>query len=108
MYTSEHIFNSLISNVGGEDFLVLEVLFKRDVSCHDGNEFCVVHCTAAGVGGKIPFQHLFCDPADAGGEASESCSFNDRFNKLVVRHGGIATYAKVQKTKQKLFGLLLI
>ena len=95
MYISEHIFNSLISNVGGEDFLVLEVLFNRDASRHDGGESCVVHCTAAGVGGKILFQHLFCDPADADGEASESCSFNDRVNKLVVRHGGIAMYAKV-------------
>ena len=84
LYTSEHIFNSLISNVGGEDLLVLEVLFKRDASRHDGGEFCIVHCTAAGVGGKILFHHLFCDPADSGGEASESCSFNDRFNNLVV------------------------
>ena len=108
MYISEHIFNSLISNVGGEDFLVLEVLFKRDASRHDGEEFYVVHCTAAGVGGKILFQHLFCDPADAGGEASESRNFNDRFNKLVVRHGGMAIYTKVQKTKQTLIGLLLI
>ena len=83
--------------------MVLEVLFKRDASRHDGGEFCVVHCTAAGVGGEILFQHLFCDPADAGGEASESCSFNDRFNKLVVRHSGIAMYVKVQnKTKQKI------
>ena len=63
--------------------MVLEVLFMCDASRHDGGEFCVVHCTAAGVGGKILFQHLFCDPADAGGEANESCSFNDRFNKLV-------------------------
>ena len=77
--------------------MVLEVLFKRDASRHDGGEFCVVHCTAAGVGGKILFQNLFCDPADAGGEASESCSFDNRFNKLVVRHG-IAMYAKF-KTK---------
>ena len=45
LYISEHIFNSLISNVGGEDFVVLEVLFKRDASFHDGGEFCVVHCT---------------------------------------------------------------
>ena len=73
--------------------MVLEVLFKRDASLHDGGEFCVVHCTAAGAEGKILFQNLFCDPADAGGEASESCSFDDRFNKLVVRHG-IAMYAK--------------
>ena len=83
--------------------MVLEVLFKRDASRHDGGEFCVVHCTAAGVGGKILFQHLFCDPANAGGEASESCSFNNRFNKLVARHSCIAMYTKVQnKTKQKI------
>ena len=89
--------------------MVLEVLFMCDASRHDGGEFCVVHCTAAGVGGKILFQHLFCDPADAGGEANESCSFNDRFNKLVVRHSGIAMYAKVQiKQNKKLMGLLLI
>ena len=103
MYISEHIFNSLISNAGREDFLVPEVLFKRDARRDDGGEFCVVYCTNDGVGGKILFQHLFCDPADAGGEASESCSFNDRFNKLVVRHG-IAMYAK---SKQKLIGHMI-
>ena len=92
-------FNSLISNVGGEDFLVLGVLFERDAARHDGGELCVIHRTAAWVAGKILFHHLFCDPADAGGEASESCSFDDRFHKLVVRHG-YAIYAKVQnKTK---------
>ena len=88
-------FNSLISNVGRDDFLVLEVLFERDAARHDGGELCVVHRTAAGVRGKILFHHLFCDPADAGGKASESCSFDGRFHKLVVRHG-YAIYAKVQ------------
>ena len=59
MYISEHIFNSLISNAGGEDFLVLEVLFKRDASRHDGVEFCVVHCTAAGSEVKFSFNTVF-------------------------------------------------
>ena len=92
-------FDSLISNVGGKEFLVLEVLFERVAARHDRSELYVVDRTAVGVGGKILFHHLFCDPADAGGKASESCSFDDRFNKLVVRHG-CAMYAKVQnKTK---------
>ena len=77
----------------------LEVLFECDAARHDGSELCVVHRTAAVVGGKILFHHFLWDPANAGGEASESCSFDDRFHKLVVRHG-YAIYGKVQnKTK---------
>ena len=83
--------------------MVLEVLFKRNASRHDGGEFCIVHCTAAGVGVKILFHHLFCDPADAGGEASQSCSYNNHINKLVVRHSGIAMYAKVQNKIHRTF-----
>ena len=69
--------------------MVLEVLFKRGASRHDGREFCVVHCTAAGVGGKILFQNLFCDPAHAGGEASESCSFNGLMNSISCSFNGL-------------------
>ena len=80
--------------------MVLEVLFEGNAARHDYSELCVVHSTAAGVGGKILFHHLFCDQADAGGEASESYSLDNRFNRLVVRHG-YAMYAKVQNKTKK-------
>ena len=71
-------------HAGGKDFLVLQVLFERNATCHDGGELHIVHSTAAGVRSKILFHNLFCDPADACGQTGYSSSINDGFNKLVV------------------------
>ena len=38
-----------VSNVVGEDFLVLKVLFERNAASHDSGEFHVIHRTAAGI-----------------------------------------------------------
>ena len=63
---SNSVADPPLLHAGGKDFLVLEVLFERNARHHDGCEFHVVHCTAAGVRSKILFHNLFCDPADAG------------------------------------------
>ena len=67
-------------------FLVLEVLSQSNAASHNDNELHVVHCTAAGIRGKVFFHNLFCGPADASRKSCESCRFNDSLNKLVVGH----------------------
>ena len=63
IYYSRVFFKSLISDAGGKDFLVLEVLFERNAARHDGGELHVIHRTAAGVRSKILFHNLFLRPS---------------------------------------------
>ena len=72
----------------GKNFLVFEVLFRRDAGGHDGGEFDIVHHVTAGVLGEALFHNLFRRPANAGCKAGKSCCVNDCLHKLVVgRHG---------------------
>ena len=43
----------------GRIFLVLEVFFESDATCHDGGELHVIHRTAAGIRSKILFVTFF-------------------------------------------------
>jgi len=57
----------VVFSSGWEDLFVFKVIFERDAACQDSREFCIVHGAAAAVSGKGLFDHLFRNPADAGG-----------------------------------------
>ena len=64
----------------------MKILLQRDAASHDSGEFGIVHHVTAGVVGEIFFHDFFYNPANAGGNAGESCGVHDCFHKLVVRH----------------------
>ena len=64
----------------------MEILHQRDAASHDSGEFGIVHHVAAGVVGEVFFYDFFSNPANAGGNAGQSCGVPDCFHKLVVRH----------------------
>ena len=72
-----------------KNLLVFEILFQRDAASHHNGEFGIVHHIAAGVLCEVFFHDLFRNPADASGQAGQSCSVHDCFHKLVVRHSYI-------------------
>ena len=92
-------FNSFISNISGEDFLVLEVLFERDAAHHDSSELCVFIALLLGSEVKFSFTTFFATQLMLAAKPVRVAASMIVFNKLVVRHG-YAIYAKVQnKTK---------
>ena len=72
-----------------KNLLVLEILFQRDAADHYSGELGIVHHVAARVLCEVFFHDLFRNPADASGQAGQSCSVHDWFHKLVVRHSSI-------------------
>ena len=66
-----------------KNLLVLEILFQRDAAGHYSGELGIVHHVAARVSGEVLFHNLFRNPADASGQAGQSCGVHDCFYKLV-------------------------
>ena len=72
-----------------QDFLFLEVLFERDGAGHDSGELNIVCDVVAGVVCLFFFfiDHLFRNPADAGGQAGQNGGVHDGLHEFVVSHG---------------------
>ena len=89
-------FGAVVCVFGVSCLILLGILFERDAAGHRGSKLNVVYCTAAWIGGKILFCHLFCDLSNASGETSKSCGIHKCFNKLVVGHGCLWQRKNVQ------------
>ena len=76
-------------HIGWEYFLVLQVFLQRDAARHDGCELNVVHRAGAGVASKVFFDDFLSNPANTSDKACDSCGVEERFDELVVRHGGV-------------------
>ena len=81
-----HFYRKIIFSIR-KNLLVFKILFQSDAASHDSGEFGIIHNIAAGVVGEVFFHNFFSSPANAGGNAGESCGGHDCFHKLVVRHG---------------------
>ena len=77
------------SHVGWEDFLVLQVFLQCDAAGHDGCELDVVHNICTGVFGQVFFDDFAANPSNPSDKASDGCGVEERFDELVVRHGGV-------------------
>ena len=76
----------MLSHIGWEYLLVFQVFLQRDAACHDGCELDVVHRDGAGIASKVFFDDFLANPTNPSDKACDSCSVEDRFDELVVRH----------------------
>ena len=74
------------SHIGWKYLLILQVFLQGDAASHDGCELDVVHSICTGVFGQVFFDDFATNPSD---KASNGCGVEERFDELVVRHGGV-------------------
>ena len=74
-------------HIGWKYLLILQVFLQHDAACHDCCKLDVVHSIGTGVFGQVFFDYLAPNPANTSDKACDSCGVEDRFDKLVVRHG---------------------
>ena len=75
-------------HIGWQYLLVFEVFLKGDAASHDGCELNVVHRAGAEVASKVFFDDFLSNPSNPSDKASDGCGVEERFDELVVRHGG--------------------
>ena len=87
-----HVMLHGCSHITGEYLLVLQILLQGDAARHDGCELDVVHSTGAGVFGQVFLDDLAANPANPSDKAGDGCGVEERFDELVVGHGGVCIW----------------
>ena len=77
------------SHIGWKYLLIIQVFLQGNAASHDGCELDVVHSICAGVFGQVFFDDFAPNPTNPSNKASDGCGVEERFDELVVRHGGV-------------------
>ena len=73
------------SHIGWKYLLILQVFLQGNAASHDGCELDVVHNICTGIFGQVFFDDFAANLVNP----SDSCGIEDRFDELIVRHGGV-------------------
>ena len=77
------------SHIGWKYLLILQVFLQGDAASHNGCELDVVHNICTGIFGMVFFDDFATNPSNPSNKSSDGCGVEERFDELVVRHGGV-------------------